>query len=307
MEHSAFKVCPFCKQQIRREAIKCRFCGEWLESSEADPARTLTTDKPVVPPPPPSPPKGHLPGSMTAIGRALDEAHPQQRSAKPPPIPDIQNQTTSKARAKTGGKKAKTRVIIAIAATILAVFVIGTAIVNDQRRSNSSTSNAATVDPQYEAAAESYLQNLGMEEFTSKEFAFSLMMPKERSTANMDLGMTFIGQVNGHSITVIAKDLPPSDPLYNVDSVSALRAQLVIGLSRNKNISDVQSPRNVKDKNGHLGTEIMYTLTYGSTRYHEESHAFQVGHRMCVVQIAAPEAQWNKQLADSVLTTFAMQ
>jgi hypothetical protein len=26
-----FKACPFCKQEIRREAVKCRFCGEWLE------------------------------------------------------------------------------------------------------------------------------------------------------------------------------------------------------------------------------------------------------------------------------------
>ena len=26
-----FKICPFCKEQIRKEAVKCRFCGEWLD------------------------------------------------------------------------------------------------------------------------------------------------------------------------------------------------------------------------------------------------------------------------------------
>ena len=29
-----FKTCPFCRQQIRQEAVKCRFCGEWVEDGK---------------------------------------------------------------------------------------------------------------------------------------------------------------------------------------------------------------------------------------------------------------------------------
>jgi hypothetical protein len=53
MINESFKACPFCKEQIRAKAVKCRFCGEWLEKPAASivaPPHTEVT--PLIPPAP---------------------------------------------------------------------------------------------------------------------------------------------------------------------------------------------------------------------------------------------------------------
>jgi glycosyltransferase involved in cell wall biosynthesis len=42
-----FKICPYCLEKIRWEAVKCRFCAELLEATDSNPQASLRT---LVPP-----------------------------------------------------------------------------------------------------------------------------------------------------------------------------------------------------------------------------------------------------------------
>ena len=45
MQDAGFKQCPFCKEKIRSEAVKCRFCGEWLEEISHPKSESLTQNE----------------------------------------------------------------------------------------------------------------------------------------------------------------------------------------------------------------------------------------------------------------------
>ena len=61
MDDDQFKTCPFCKEKIRASAMKCRYCGEWLQA----PADAVA----------PGQPEAHIDTEATSI--PLTEAPPQ--------------------------------------------------------------------------------------------------------------------------------------------------------------------------------------------------------------------------------------
>ena len=45
-ENQTSKKCPFCAELIQAEAIKCRFCNEWLSGQAGESAAEAGTNKP---------------------------------------------------------------------------------------------------------------------------------------------------------------------------------------------------------------------------------------------------------------------
>src|ERR1039458_6909589 len=75
MADDEFKVCPFCKEKIRQEAIKCRFWGEWLEQSTRAGAGLPQAQAPTESIfPPPLPKSDEPPPPATDVEQALTPA-----------------------------------------------------------------------------------------------------------------------------------------------------------------------------------------------------------------------------------------
>ncbi len=92
MDDGAFKICPFCKERIRQSAIKCRYCGEWLEA----PPEAIIEDQPDA-----HAETGAISNSPTESAPHL--ASPSVETSQPirPPLSVTQTETETRANADT--------------------------------------------------------------------------------------------------------------------------------------------------------------------------------------------------------------